>query len=218
MSFTQSPFVASSQTALHGNLDKVVDRYLGSKYQNSIPKHALDAFNIANKFVHERNTAIILDSGCGTGESTYHLARRYPDHTVIGIDKSASRLQRYSWENLPNQLFVQSDCISFWQLAVQHNWQLEQHYLLYPNPWPKPGHLQRRWHAHPVFPLMLKLGGTLVVRTNWQIYAQEFVRALEIILDRQVSVTRLDLSTPVTAHERKYLQSQHELLEVRVKL
>lgn len=218
MSFTRSPFVASSQLKVHGNLTKVVNRYLGNEFQNSIPKHTCDAFNIADKFVQERNAAIILDSGCGTGESTYHLAQRYPEHTVIGIDKSSSRLQRYSLEKLPNQFFVQSDCISFWQLALQRSWRLDQHFLLYPNPWPKPGHLQRRWHAHPVFPQMLKLGGTLVMRTNWEVYAQEFIQVLGIILDEQVAVTQLDALNPMTAHERKYLQSQHALYEVRVKL
>lgn len=37
---------------------------------------------------------VILDSGCGTGESTLHLARRFPGVPVIGIDKSAMRLNK----------------------------------------------------------------------------------------------------------------------------
>ena len=218
MSFTKSPQIVSSQTALHGNLKKVVDRYLNSEYQNSIPKYARDAFKIADDFVRKRNASVILDSGCGTGESTYHLARQYPDHTVIGIDKSASRLERYAHEMCPNQLFLHADCISFWQLATQSPWRLEQHYLLYPNPWPKPGHLQRRWHAHPVFPLMIKLGGTLVMRTNWDIYAREFAYVISIILNRPVECVTLQVSNSISAHEKKYLHSQHQLYEVRAEL
>ncbi|MCQ2097316.1 MAG: methyltransferase domain-containing protein [Fibrobacter sp.] len=37
---------------------------------------------------------VILDSGCGTGESTLHLARKFPGVPVIGIDKSAMRLNK----------------------------------------------------------------------------------------------------------------------------
>ena len=36
----------------------------------------------------------------------------------------------------------------------------EQHYLLYPNPWPKAKHLQRRVHGHGSFPLLLQLGAS----------------------------------------------------------
>ena len=38
--------------------------------------------------------AVILDSGCGTGESTIHIARRFPNIPVIGIDKSFARLNK----------------------------------------------------------------------------------------------------------------------------
>ena len=38
--------------------------------------------------------AVILDSGCGTGESTLHIARRFPNIPVIGIDKSGERLTK----------------------------------------------------------------------------------------------------------------------------
>ena len=218
MSFTRAPQITSSQTTVHKNLAKVVERYLNNEYQDSIPKHAHDAFNIANEFVKQRNSPVILDSGCGTGESTHYLAEKYPDRTIIGIDKSSARLKRNTNELLPNQLLIHTDCIHFWRLAHQYNWQLDQHYLLYPNPWPKPGHLQRRWHAHPVFPVMLKLGGTLTLRTNWNIYALEFAQALKIILDNEVEVKNLEIDHEITAHERKYFYSDHSLFEVIINL
>ena len=78
-----------------------------------------------------------------------------------------------------NTLLVRADLSDFWRLAVTAKWQLQRHYLLYPNPWPKPEHLQRRWHGSPVLPFVVALGGQLELRSNWRLYVEEFVFALE---------------------------------------
>ena len=123
----------------------------------------------------------MLDSGCGTGASTRALARAHPDCLVIGVDKSVARLGRTGASAFPhregNAVWLRAELSSFWRLALQAGWALERHYLLYPNPWPKPGQLQRRWHGHPVFPELLRLGGRLELRCNWEIYALEFAAA-----------------------------------------
>eukprot|EP00968_Pinguiococcus_pyrenoidosus_P011018 scaffold878_cov271-Pinguiococcus_pyrenoidosus.AAC.21 len=38
---------------------------------------------------------IILDSGCGTGASTFALAKRFPDTLVVGVDRSELRLTKF---------------------------------------------------------------------------------------------------------------------------
>ena len=211
---SNSPLVISSQTSPHQNLAKLVDKYQRTELQDSIPKHAYDAFDIASKFV--ANEPIILDSGCGTGESSYRLAEQYPDMKVLAIDKSIARLQRshHYGETPDNLLLLRSDCVYLWRLIKQAQWNIQKHYLFYPNPWPKPGHLQRRWHCHPIFPTLVALGGSLTMRTNWQIYADEFVQALEIITSRSFSVKSLELEGAFTPFERKYLSSGHALYEV----
>jgi hypothetical protein len=46
---------------------------------------------------------------------------------------------------------------------------VSQHYVLYPNPYPKKARLSSRWYAHPSFPLLLLLGGERIVfRSNWK--------------------------------------------------
>ncbi len=216
MSSIKSPLIVSSQTAPHRNLAKLVLKYQNSELQDSIPKHAENAFLIANKFVSSNK--VVLDSGCGTGESSYHLAKKYPDHKIVAVDKSIERLQRsHAFGEQPaNLLFVQSDCVHMWRLIRQAGWKIERHYLFYPNPWPKPGHLQRRWHGHPVFPTMLALGGMLVMRTNWEVYAQEFAQALTMsgCADIDMKQLKLDSDAAITPFERKYIQSGHQLYEV----
>jgi len=54
----------------------------------------------------------IVDIGCGPGNSTELLVRRWPDATVIGIDTSADML-RQARERLPNQTFIETN-VAHW--------------------------------------------------------------------------------------------------------
>ncbi len=216
----KSSLIVSSQALPHKNLAKLVHKYQNSEFRDSIPKHAYDAFYNASEFVGSNK--IILDCGCGTGESSYRLALKYPDYKVIAVDKSIDRLQRsHTHGDRPaNLLFLQCDCIHLWQLIHKAEWKLARHYLFYPNPWPKPGHLQRRWHGHHVFPVMLSLGGELTLRTNWEVYAREFLQALRMNTVGKVEMNELKLKAneAFTPFERKYIQSEHALFEVVARL
>jgi len=161
----------------------------------------------------------MLDAGCGTGASSLQLAVANPHALVIGVDKSVARLGRGIAEDQPgNLLLLRADLVDFWRLAAAAQWQLARHYLLYPNPWPKPGHLGRRWHAHPVFPILLALGGELELRTNWETYALEWQQAL-MLHGRRVeldSFTSGGGAGPVASpFERKYLASGQRCWRVR---
>ena len=128
------------------------------------------------------NQKVILDSGCGTGLSTISIAKANPHLPVIGIDRSKSRLEKalkIECEDYNNILILRADLIDLWILILDNpDWIIDQHYLLYPNPYPKNKHFKRRFHGHPIFPALLALGGDLTVRSNWNIYCQEFIRAL----------------------------------------
>ena len=51
-------------------------------------------------------------------------------------------------------------------------------YLLYPDPYPKPGHLKKRFHGHPCLPsLLAAAGGRLTLRASWRTYLDEFLAA-----------------------------------------
>ena len=216
MSDSNSDLIVSSQSSPHNNLEKVVRRYMNTRYQDTIPQYAKDAFEQANQFVEQCHHGVILDNGCGTAESSFHLAKQFPNAPVIGIDKSKDRLGRsHTHGKCPDNLhLVHCDCIPFWQLAHNADWDIQQQYFFYPNPWPKPGHLQRRWHAHPIFPVMLSLGGQLMMRTNWGIYAQEFQMALKIHGINKVILRELEIDDAITPFERKYSASGHQLFEV----
>lgn len=153
---------------------------------------------------------LVLDSFCGTGESTATLARRYPQHLVVGIDQSAHRLARHGGDGADNYLLLRAQAEDIWQLLLADGLVVTHHYLLYPNPWPKSKHLQRRIHGHAAFSWLLQLGGKIELRSNWQTYVEEFGTAMHLAGHRG-TVARVVAEPPMTAFERKYSQSGHSL-------
>lgn len=212
--------VTSNQETIHKDLEKVVRKYARTTFLRPIADHTRDAFAEAETFVEKfygKNgdpgtasgvtnairdgapganaetapRAVILDSGCGTGESTIHIARRYPNIPVIGIDKSGMRLTKAgnpaqtAGENVPpNAFWIRAELLDFWRLALEREqageWTIPYHAVYYPNPWPKQSEATRRFHMHPIFPTLLSLGETIELRTNWEIYAREFAEAARI--------------------------------------
>lgn len=181
----------------------------------------MNAFAALCRLMPDAPKRLILDAGCGTGMSTRMLADRYPEHTVIGVDRSAIRLRKAGWTEaataVDNCIFVRARLESFWRLARAAGWQLSHHFLLYPNPWPKPAHLGRRWHAHPVFGDILTLGGLLEMRCNWRIYAEEFAMAVNAHIGQMPGIERITGTDPISRFEAKYAASGHDLYRVRVR-
>lgn len=207
-----SSAVVSNQPDTHEALVTVVEKHARSRFRRPIPAVQRDCFAALDQCVRAHGGPVILDSGCGVGESTHALANRHPDHLVIGIDKSPARIVLA--ENRGGSIkpvIARGDCTDIWRLAAAANWPIAQHYLLYPNPWPKAQHLKRRWHAHPVFPALVALGGRLELRTNWSVYAREFDLALGCL---GIAGTRVEPFAPtnaLTPFERKYDASGHVL-------
>jgi len=212
--------VRSTQNGVHPRLAARVDAHLQRPWQAPLHPPSVAAFDALSLLVARDARPLVLDSGCGSGESTRVIARQMPGCLVIGVDKSIARLARGGAVSFPhrqgNAAWIRADLATFWRLARQAGWRLHRHYLLYPNPWPKPAHLLRRWHAHPVFPDLLMLGGRLEMRCNWQIYAQEFAAAANRVLGTRASPRRLDESAVTSPFERKYRASGHALYSVSV--
>ncbi|MCG8465708.1 MAG: hypothetical protein MI750_12790 [Xanthomonadales bacterium] len=208
--------VHSNQQGVHEQLHKTLERHRGKAFQKPIAEHTKSAFEAVQARLNtEPDRPLVLDSGCGVGESTQHLAQRHPKAWVIGIDKSAHRLGKSSADTpklqslvhqQDNALWVRADLIDFWRLAQQAQWRPTHHYLLYPNPWPKSEHLQRRWHGHSIFATILALGGRLELRSNWRLYVEEFHQALRFY---EIAATPAESFTPttlITPFERKYTE------------
>lgn len=221
MSYADSRIPASAQQGVHKHLAARVRAHLANPFRKPITDVSRASRDIALAGWNG-HAPLIVDAGCGVGHSTIELARTFPDHWVIGVDKSEDRLQRrkpYPEALMPrNMVFVRANLVDFWRLLAEDGLRLARHYILYPNPWPKIGHLGRRWYAHPVFPDLLRLGGVLECRSNWAVYIDEFAHALELALARSVAGETFEAMRPLTPFERKYRDSGQSLYRLRVDL
>lgn len=199
----------STQTGPHEQLAVLIERRRGQDYRKPVAAYSAEAF-ARFAAVCPPDVPLVIDSCCGIGESTLHLAELFSDHFVLGVDQSADRLSRAP--ALPsNALLLRADMADVWRLLYEGGYRPTHQYMLYPNPWPKIGQLARRWPAHPVFPLVLALGGVIECRSNWRVYVEEFAQAVKLIAGIDARVDEHVPSTPITPFERKYLASGHAL-------
>ena len=211
----------SAQSGIHEHLATLLDRHSRSPYQKPYADYNRAAFaaSCARRASVAPAAPLILDSGCGVGESSIALALAFPDHYVIGVDQSAARLKSGRRQALPDNLdLVRADLVDYWRLLGDAGIRPARHYLLYPNPWPKIGHLARRWHGHPVFLALLELGGIFECRSNWKIYIDELCFAINRLTQRDALCEPYAPDQPQTPFERKYLNSGHALYRTRVDL
>ena len=178
-----------------------------------IAKHTEAAFQTAAEFARSRATPLIIDAGCGTGRSTLKLAERYPDRTIIGVDRSEARLSK-GRQAPANALLLRAELGDFWRLLNDAtDLRVEETYLLYPNPYPKTKMLKQRFQGHASLPSLLQAcGRRLTIRASWRTYLDEFRlacrRAGELGI-RPDLVSKgpyelSDLRDPLTLFERKY--------------
>lgn len=212
--------VQSPQQGPYIQLKRVVSKHIETDYRRPYREHNLKVFKQIKHLVEERaGKGLILDSCCGTGLSTRKLAQQYPDNLVIGIDQSASRLERKqeNFDSLAdNCVLLRANCEDIWRLCVENNIRFDQHFILYPNPYPKPEHFKRRWHGHPCFPELAKLARETELRSNWALYLDEFAMAWELLTGNTFKRETLSVDEPLTLFEKKYSESGQDVFCLRV--
>jgi tRNA (guanine-N7-)-methyltransferase len=212
--------INSAQTTIHPDLGKVLQRAKEREFEKPIKKQVIIEFERLKDVVDRNSAHLMLDSFCGTGHSTLALAQRHPGAFVIGFDQSEDRLNKapIALKDQKNAILLRAEAVDLWRLFLKENWHFEKHTLFYPNPWPKVGHLRRRVHGHPVFPQMMRLSDQLELRSSWDIYAQEFVAAVNFLDLAAHGPERIYPSVPVSLFEKKYIETATPLYVVKVEL
>ena len=78
----------------------------------NLSDHPIKGHWAAQMFGRDSQTEIVLELGCGKGEYTLDLARRYPEKCFIGVDIKGARLWKgaktATQEHIPNVAFLRT--------------------------------------------------------------------------------------------------------------
>ncbi|MBL0709836.1 MAG: SAM-dependent methyltransferase [Colwellia sp.] len=216
-----SKAIVTNQEGIHEKLEVIVEKHFSYPFQKPYQTHTKQAFEkidiIVKAFLLDNpDSEVILDACCGVGQSTRLLAKQNPEALVIGVDKSAHRINRNVEDvndnnnnNINNNYhLVRADLNDFYRLVKAANWPIKKHYILYPNPWPKSKHVQRRWHGSAIFPTLISIGEQIILRSNWRLYLEEFQLAADIA-GLTGKIMPIDTGEPLTPFEAKY-QASHQ--------
>ncbi|RZN84207.1 MAG: tRNA (guanosine(46)-N7)-methyltransferase TrmB [Winogradskyella sp.] len=89
-----------------------------------------------NKDVFKNDNPIVLELGCGKGEYTVGLAKRYPNKNFVGIDIKGARFWRGAKtaleENIANAMFIRTQ-IELIDYAFAEN-EVDEIWITFPDP------------------------------------------------------------------------------------
>ena len=162
---------------------------------------------------------IILELGCGKGEYTLGLARKYPDKNFIGIDIKGARLWRGCKtaleEELKNIVFIRTTIE-----LIEHYFsegEVEEIWITFPDPHPKTPRTRKRL----IYPRFLEMyrnilakGGIIHFKTDNQMlfdYTYDLLRELNLeIISHTGDLYNSDIDDDIlsikTFYEKKFLK------------
>jgi tRNA (guanine-N7-)-methyltransferase len=134
--------------------------------------------------VFGRSAPVVLEIGCGMGETTATIAAAHPGNDYLGIEVHApgvgSLLKEIATRELPNLRVIRHDAVEVLRDMIPAG-SLAGIHVYFPDPWPKKRHHKRRLIQPPfVHELALRLapGGYLHCATDWGEYAQQMLAVL----------------------------------------
>ncbi len=169
------------------------------------------------KIFHNQHP-IIAELGCGRGEYTINLARKFPDRNFIGIDKKGARLWRgaktANEDNLLNAAFlrIQIEQLNFYFKPGE----IDEIWITFPDPQAQPSRENTRMTSPrflEMYKTLLPEGGTVHLKTdNAALYSYTLRRVKEMNAkvweateDLYASEHEDELLSITTTYEKRYL-------------
>lgn len=124
-----------------------------------------------------RRASVVLEIGCGMGETTAAIAAAHPGVDFLGIEVHGpgigALLNRIESAALSNLRIIQHDAVEVVDRMIPEG-SLAGVHVFFPDPWPKKRHHKRRLLKTPfvrALALRLATGGYLHAATDWSDYA-----------------------------------------------
>jgi tRNA (guanine-N7-)-methyltransferase len=154
-----------------------------------------------------RSAPLQVDLGCGDGSFLCDLARKFPDKNFLGIERLTKRVEkvRRKAQMIDNLRVLSTDTLFAVTYLLPEN-SVETFYLLFPDPWPKRRHQQRRIFTSDFLDAIataLEQDGILRVATDQRDYFRHIERLSHASSQFQ-DVDFDDAVLPSTKFERRF--------------
>lgn len=170
-----------------------------------------------------RVAPVVLEIGCGMGETTAEIAAAHPAIDFIAVEVHApgvgSLLNRITALRLGNLRIIRHDAVEVVESMIAPG-SLSGVHVYFPDPWPKKRHHKRRL-MKPTFvhalALRLLSGGYLHAATDWEDYAQEMLAALAaepLLANTADGFAPRPAWRPQTKFEARGLQLGHRVFDL----
>ena len=120
---------------------------------------------------------VCVEVGAGKGKHALLFSKNNPDTQLIAIERTREKFlamqKQHAVEGQTNLRTVHADALP-WIVHALYPQQVEQFFILYPNP--EPHNPAQRWVNMPFFEFMLsrlKTGGTITLASNIPAYIEE---------------------------------------------
>jgi tRNA (guanine-N7-)-methyltransferase len=170
-----------------------------------------------------RRAPVVLEIGCGMGETTAAIAQAHPENDYVGVEVHGpgvgAILNRIAAQGLTNLRVVQHDAVEVVDAMIPEG-SLAGVHVYFPDPWPKKRHHKRRL-LKPAFvhalARRLAAGGYLHVATDWAPYAEEILATL--LAEPRLANTAQRYAPrpawrPLTKFEARGLKLGHEVFDL----
>lgn len=171
------------------------------------------------KKLFKQKKDFILELGCGKGEYTVELAKRYPEKIFIGVDIQGERIWKGAKqaieEDISNAYFLRTQIENIQEYIPKRS--VEEIWLTFPDPFPKDRKAKRRLTSPrflDMYKKILKKSGVVNLKTDSQglyEYTLEQIEGRKLrILENQIDIygegDTEDVTDIQTTFEKKHLE------------
>jgi tRNA (guanine-N7-)-methyltransferase len=163
---------------------------------------------------------VVVEIGSGMGEATAQISRTFPEKGFLAIEVHrpgiGSLILRAVALELQNLKVINDDCHLILDLIEDGS--VDTFHIFFPDPWPKTKHKKRRLINDDFSRLLatkLRIGGELLVATDWQEYASHIERVLDSNSLLTGGVVERPPWRPLTKFESQGIDKQHEVTDFR---
>jgi tRNA (guanine-N7-)-methyltransferase len=174
------------------------------------------------KEIFESYEYMVLELGCGKGEYTVQLAKKYPETLFLGVDIQGERIWKGAKEALENKIdnayFLRTQIENIKEYIPKKS--IDEIWITFPDPFPKDRHAKKRLTSPrflEIYKSLLEEGGVVHLKTDSK---ELFEYTIESVQDSEFSMIKKlediyleglnlhpDINEIQTTFEKKHLKN-----------